>query len=134
MSSKPKDSITTQMKNVVVNVGNSVVNAEYDKREKINNKKPPVHKISEELQSEYNGQGEKKLITNILDFLNKMETQHQSFNVRNKKNDNNISVNNNKDLKDNIANGGMKTTAGKAFINNKVRNLDNDYYHKLPFL
>lgn len=66
-----------------------------------------------------------------------METQHQSFNVRNKKNDNNISVNNNKDLKDKdntTANGGMKTTAGKTFINNKVRNLDNDYYHKLPFL
>lgn len=139
--SDPKVGIGRQVTNFVDKITPSpvkkVLNAEYDKREKINNKKPPVHKISEELQSEYKGQGEKKLITNILDFLNKMETQHQSFNVRNKKNDNNISVNNNKDLKDKdntTANGGMKTTAGKAFINNKVRNLDNDYYHKLPFL
>lgn len=61
--SDPKVGIGRQVTNFVDKITPSpvkkVLNAEYDKREKINNKKPPVHKISEELQSEYKGQGEK---------------------------------------------------------------------------
>ena len=77
---------------------------------------------------------EKKIITNMVDFLNKLEFDHREMyvNKTNKTQKQTIEVTSNDVKKIDSEKGGF--SSGKSYINNNVRNLDTDYYHKLPFL
>jgi hypothetical protein len=100
-----------------------------DTRMKSNSKLIPIHNISDDLKTKLDN--EKKIINDMIGFLNKLEFDHQSFNIKKGKESNNISVNSNIPItnpntgSDTGNQGGMRGKTNN--MNNKCRKLDNDF-------
>lgn len=119
------------------NIGNMTINGIVnglfgDSRPKKNTKTIKNHGLSNILNEKTGN--EKKLIEDIVIFLNKLEFDHQDYYIQKKNKDqNNIAINKNKPIvnksNNNVTNPESQITrGGKSYINNKIRHLDNDIF------